>query len=31
MPTDQAKVTKQSLAPGHEIKKGDICELLLEV
>lgn len=27
----RGKVTKQSLAPGHEIKKGDICELLLEV
>ena len=24
-------VTKQSLEPGHQIKKGDFCELLLEV
>ena len=27
----RGRVTKQSLEPGHQIKKGDICELLLEV
>ena len=27
----RGRVVKQSLAPGHTIKKGDICELQLEV
>ena len=27
----RGRVVKQSLEPGHAIKKGDICELLLEV
>ena len=27
----RGRVTKQSLEPGHLIKKGEICELLLEV
>lgn len=27
----RGRVVKQSLAPGHTIKKGDVCELLLEV